>query len=184
MAADRRTPHNKKIATKRNQGLRLDIVAKLYKHGYSYREIQAEVKARLALDTYALSTVKADVDTLLAQWREERKIDLEANLNAELARIDEIIKEAWEAWEKSKEDYEKNSTKQRGVPQDSGEILTAYIEKAINEQRSCGDPRYLDIIDKQLRERRKLLGLYAAEKKEVAMTFETALMQTGIEDDE
>lgn len=187
MTAKKNSLHNKRVAGERNRGLRLDIIAKLYKHGYSYREIREEVMQRLDLDAYSLQTVKKDIDVLLEQWRTERSIDIEANIGAELARIDEIIREAWEAWEKSKEDGEITRNKQKGVPNaETGEITTAYIEKVVNEQRNCGDPRYLDIIDKQLKERRKLLGLYAAEKKEVTgvMTFADALMRTGIDEDE
>lgn len=168
----------------RSREARMDILAKLYRHGYTYREMREEVMRRLDMKTYSLSTVKKDVEALLKQWREERSFDLEQLLSAELARIDEIIREAWEAWEKSKEDYEETRQKQKGVPTQGGEISTAYIEKTINEQRNCGDPRYLTIIDSQLKERRKLLGLYAAEKKDVnVFTFETALMETGIQED-
>ena len=43
------------------QIVRLDIIAQLYKRGYSYREIREEVMARLGLDAYSLRTVHKDV---------------------------------------------------------------------------------------------------------------------------
>ena len=51
------------------QIVRLDIIAGLYKRGYSYREIREEVMARLDLESYSLRTVHKDVNTLLEEWR-------------------------------------------------------------------------------------------------------------------
>ena len=50
---------------KRNQlkQARLEIVAGLYKRGYSLRKIQSEVVKRLELSSYSLATVRKDVQT-------------------------------------------------------------------------------------------------------------------------
>lgn len=180
--------NNKKERIKREQQNRMDIIAPLYRHGYTYREMQAEVKARLDLKTYALSTLKQDVDRLVAEWRAQRMDDVDKNITMELARIDEMVREAWLAWEKSKEDYDQTSQKQKGVPNpDTMEgIVTVQLERVTKGVQSCGDVRYLEVINKLLIERRKLLGLYPAEKRELtgAFTFEQALMQTGVEEDD
>ena len=55
---------------KKDQLLRMDIIAKLYKRGFSYRDIQNEVRTRLDLQTYSLRTVHKDVNRLLEEWRE------------------------------------------------------------------------------------------------------------------
>lgn len=177
----------KKDRVKREQQNRMDIIAPMYRHGYTYREMQAEVKARLDLKTYALSTLKQDVDRLVAEWREQRMDDVDKNITMELARIDEIIREAWLAWEKSKEDYDATTQKQKGIPnpETMEGIVTVQLEKTTKGVQCCGDVRYLELINKQLQERRKLLGLYPAEKRELsgAFTFEQALMETGIEEE-
>ena len=48
---------------------------------------------------------------------------------------------------------------------------------------SYGDPRYLEVINRLLMERRKLLGLYSPEKMDVSgdMSFYAMLMHTGKE---
>lgn len=78
-----------------------------------------------------------------------------------------------------KSDYEGSDTK-------SEEIITVQMEQSSKEVVCTGDPRYLDIIHKALIERRKLLGLYAPEKKDISggMSFEALLMETGIVDNE
>lgn len=176
------------------QIVRMDIIAQLYKRGYSYRQMQEEVKARLDLSGYSLRTVHKDVLALLAEWRETRIESLDHALQLELERIDDIIREAWDAWDKSKQDGDKTRTKQTGVVpnggkgengEQSGEIQTVKVERTSEEQTNCGDPRYLEIIHKNLMERRKLLGLYAPDKKEVSgsLSFTDLLMQTGTVDD-
>ena len=151
------------------QIVRLDIIAQLYKRGYSYREIREEVMTRLDLQAYSLQTVHKDVNRLLAEWRETRIENFDHAVQLELERIDEVIKEAWAAWDKSKTDYERKKAKQQGIPGGDGEVIC------------YGDPRYLEVIHKNLVERRKLLGLYSPEKKEVTgdLSFASLLMETS-----
>lgn len=177
---------------KRNQVQqgRLEIVAKLYKRGYSYRQIQAEVMKRLALETYSLKTVQRDVHFLLDEWRENRLTDMDKALQLELERIDETVRELWEQWEKSKEDYTRTTTTRKGAPkrdEETGQssIKTYGIENKDTNVVGLGNTAYIAEIRQQLAERRKLLGLYAPEKKDISgdMSFATFLVESGILDD-
>ena len=71
---------------------RLEIVATLYKRGYSIRKIQSEVMARLNLKTYSVATVHSDIKSLLEEWRENRIEDMDAALQLELERIDDTVR--------------------------------------------------------------------------------------------
>lgn len=143
---------------------RLEIVGKMYKRGHSYRQIQAEVMARLDLQSYSLGTVANDVKTLLAEWRESRIEDVDAAVQLELERIDEAVAELWEQWEKSKEDTTKRQRKKR-VPKDAeGGSSQAYEERSESDTVGLGNPSYIAEIRQQLIERRKMLGLYSPEK--------------------
>ena len=177
---------------KRNQVklARLEIVAKLYKRGYSIRKIRDEVMRRLDLPTYSLQTVHKDVRTLLDEWRESRLDDLDDALELELQRIDDTVRELWKQWEKSKTDYSKTESKQKGSPsrdKDTGQttIRTFQTERKETEVVSLGNPAYISEIRQQLAERRKLLGLYAPEKKDVqgGISFASFLMESGALDD-
>lgn len=171
--------------------LRMDILSTLYKRGYSYREMRSEVMARLNLQSYSLETLKKDIDSLLEEWRETRIEDLDLALQLELERIDNLVKEAWEAWERSKESYKKVKGTQEGIPGtpdgegegQSGEIITTKMKQTSEDVVSYGDPRYLEVINRLLMERRKLLGLYSPEKMDLSgdMSFYAMLMQTGKE---
>lgn len=177
---------------KRNQLklARLEIVAQLYKRGYSIRKIQSEVVKRLELKTYSLATVHKDIQTLLDEWRENRIEDMDAALQLELERIDDTVRELWEQWEKSKTDYTKTARKQKGSPTRDNQtgqtsIRTYQTERTETEVIRLGAPSYISEIRQQLAERRKLLGLYAPEKKDISggVSFTSFLIESGMLDD-
>lgn len=181
---------------------RLEIVAQLYKRGWTQRKIQAEVMRRLDLPTYSLNTVHRDIRCLLDEWRESRLDDMDDALQLELSRIDDTVRELWEQWEKSKEDYTRTQMKRRGMPasrnqngqnvqnqegqnQNSDRIRTLLVEEKTQNVVGLGNPSYIAEIRQQLAERRKLLGLYAPEKRDVqgSMSFASFLMESGALDE-
>lgn len=181
---------------KRNQEklARLGIVADLYKKGYSFRQIRDEVMRRLGLDSYSLKTVHSDVQSLLKEWRESRIDDTDLAIQLELERIDEACRELWEQWEKSKQDYSRVEKKQKGAPSQDKEkakdsegttIQTTEVQKSETNVVQIGNPAFLAEIRQQLSERRKLLGLYAPEKKDLSgnMSFAAFLMESGVLND-
>lgn len=143
---------------------RLEIVGKMYKRGYNYRQIRSEVIARLNLDSYSLRTVANDIKTLLAEWRKNRIADVDEAVQLELECIKESVAELWEQWEKSKEDSVKRQRKKRVPKGAEGGASQAYEERSESDNVGLGNPAYIAEIRQQLIERRKLLGLYSPEK--------------------
>lgn len=169
---------------------RLEIVASLYKRCFSVRQIQAEVMKRLDLNTYSLSTVHKDIHTLLDEWRESRIEDIDAALQLELERIDDTVRELWSQWEKSKENYIRTSKTRRGAPKTDKETKETKFETFGVEDYSTnvvalGNPAYISEIRQQLAERRKLLSLYAPEKKDIRgdVSFSQFLIESGLIDE-
>lgn len=159
---------------------RLEIVAELYKKGFSFRKIRDEVMTRLDLATYALGSVKNDVDVLLAEWREARLENVDDLVQLELERIDQAVTECWEQWELSKEDHEQSVTTKKATK--DGSIKgdkRSQIETRTAEVRGLGNPAYIAEIRAQLVERRKLLGLYSPER--AVIKTETELSRSEIE---
>lgn len=162
---------------------RLALAAELYRKGYSYRVIAAKIHEEIGVKVSHV-TVKNDVATLLAEWRENRIDEIELAIQLELERIDATIIELWDAWEKSKEDQTINSKKERGVLLPNGRktvsnagdlvderaIKTVAAERIEKNEIGYGDVRYITEIRHQLVERRKIMGMYAVEKKEVEIT--------------
>ena len=145
---------------------------------------------RLDLSTYSLQTVKNDVQTLLEEWRESRLEDTDELVTLELARIDDTCRELWEQWEQSKENFTRQTRKQKGSPTRDAQtgqtsIRTTHTERTETDIQGLGDPSYIAEIRKQLEERRKLLGLYAPEKKELSggLSFASLLVESGMIDE-
>lgn len=168
---------NKPKSHKRHQARlsRLEIVSKMYLRGNSVRKIRDEVMRRLDLATYSTKTVHSDIQLCLKEWRESRLDNTDDAVRLELVRIDETICELWEQWEKSKQDYTKITRKRKGAPvrtandTASGQpgIRTVSTEEQSSEVQGLGNPQYIAEIRQQLVERRKILGLYAPEKREI-----------------
>jgi hypothetical protein len=172
---------------------RLVIVASLYKKGWSVRKICERVKTDMQVSSCSPGTVHKDIQILLKEWRDARLSDMDDLLQLELERIDEAIMELWEAWERSKTDALQVSSKIKGVGSKSDidaiedEVKRqTSIEKAEKREAQCGDPRYISEIRQNLSERRKLLGLYAPDKKEISgnLDFGAFLMDASVIDDE
>lgn len=175
---------------RRNQAkiARLEIVSQMYLRQYSVRQIRAEVMKRLDLKTYSTATVQSDIKTILEELQEQRLDNAEYALQLEIERINHTCQELWDQWEKSKESYVKTMKKRKGVPQfgdEGGKTKTTQIETRETTVVGLGDVRYISEIRAQLQELRKLLGLYAPEKKEVSgeLGFAALLMESGMLDD-
>lgn len=167
---------------------RLEIVSKMFLRQYTVRQIRAEVMKRLNLKTYSTSTVQSDLKTVLEELQEQRLDNSEYALQLELERIDETCRELWAQWEKSKEDYVRTMRKRKGVPQfgdEGGKSRTTQIETSESNVVGLGNVAYIAEIRAQLQERRRLLGLYPPDKKEVSgeLSFANLLMESGMLDE-
>lgn len=175
---------------RRNQAklARLEIVSQMFLRQYTVRQIRVEVMKRLNLSTYSTATVQNDIKTVLEELQQQRLDNAEYALQLELERIDETCRELWAQWEKSKEDYVRTMKKRKGVPQfgvEGGKSKTTQIETRESTVIGLGNVSYISEIRAQLQERRKLLGLYAPEKKEVSgeLSFANLLMESGMLDE-
>lgn len=157
----------KRITAKKLKEERKNIIAPLLVKCWTYRRIREEVMARLDLETYSLRTVKKDIDEINAERLELRHVD-EEKINEmrelELERLDAVISEAWEQWERSKSESIQTVTKQKGKANknskpDTSKITPESIEAIRKMNPGIGDPKYLDVILNALNQRRKVMGL-------------------------
>ena len=166
----------------------MQIVSELRLQGKSVRQIADAVTARLQLPKKVSTfTIHSDIKLLLQQWREDNNHNTEEWVQMEVARVDMLIAELFEAWEKSKTDYEQIRQRQeRGhfeVPatdeaeagKPSGKrsgkrrIPSPYIKQVQSKESvtNYGNVGYISEIRKLLEYRAKLLGLYAPDRREI-----------------
>jgi len=176
------------IYKKRRQAkeARLVIVADMYKKGASVRKIAVAVMEKMQLEKVpATGTIFNDIQSLLKEWRTTRIDDIDLAIQLELERIDEAVHELWEAWTRSKTNHEATTEKKKGNIAGKGKVTTSQIEKTVKEEIKDGDPRYIAEIRQQLAERRKLMGLYAPEKRELSgeLGFYSLLKESSNQDE-
>jgi hypothetical protein len=127
-------------------------VAELFLRGVKR---QGELARRLGVDR---STVSRDLKALNARWKEAAVRDLDAAKGQELEHIDQLLREYWDAWEKSKKGQETTTTEQ--TTGGDGERVRAAIRK----EEQHGDPRYLAGVQWCIEQRARILGLNAPQK--------------------
>ena len=98
-------------------------------------------------------------------WRCEMAHSMNDQIAREVATIDTQLKEAWEAWEFSKKGIKHKRTRSENSAS-KAQIMDYKVEEVITEEDiTAGDVKFLEHINNLGKEKRKLLGLYAPEKK-------------------
>lgn len=138
-------------------------IADLYLRGW----LQADIAAELKIDQ---STVSRDLSALQEEWRQSTLVDLNEAKSKELAKVDQLEREYWEAWERSKENAEVEVTEQIGTrrklkqgEKDTGEpaIVPERLKKYKRVEGQSGNPSFLAGIQWCINKRCEILGLNA-----------------------
>ena len=116
---------------------------------------QAEIGQRLGVSQPQISY---DLRVLRNRWLQSSVVNINEAKARELARVDHLEREYWEAWEKSK-----NPVKTRASKKVSGET----VESTIQGETGTGDPRYLSGVQWCINKRCEVLGLDAPTKREI-----------------
>jgi hypothetical protein len=127
---------------------------------YLRGERQVDIAAKFGLSQPAISR---DLATIKARWKNSQLIDMNEAKQRELARVDELEKVYWTAWEKSLGERRKTrQEKYAGAGENGKEHSRASVETEI----MLGNPSYLAGIADCVDKRCKIIGLYAPAKQE------------------
>lgn len=162
------TTDKKPHATKRTKAQKesdRNFVAGLLVKCIPIREITRELNAKNESEgrgyTLSFQQVHYDIKLIFEEWKEQKAAFLETKIELELAKLDKIESECWEAWERSKEGKQKTVIEGgllQGGAMSGGELRLREIETTF------GDTKFLDIIQKCMDRRAALLGLNAPTK--------------------
>lgn len=130
------------IAERRRQ------VAALYLAG----KVQTEIAVELGVDQ---ATISRDLKALQKQWAEQAVRDLDEAKAEQLAKIDRLEQEYWDAWQQSR--GEQTATSKKLVRDGEKEKAEASTRIAVQP----GDPRFLGGVQWCIEQRCKILGVNA-----------------------
>lgn len=136
-----------RIRTKSQRARDLVKIAEMYLRGMS----QAEIATAIGLSR---SQVGYDLQDVRKQWAEQTTMKLDEHKAEELARLDHLEAQHWQAWEDSRKES-KTTTAANGTRGRTASVRT---------ETRYGDPRFLQGISECIAERCKILGLYAPSK--------------------
>ncbi len=147
-------------------------VAEMYLHGRT----QASIGQELGVSQQQVSY---DLKILQGRWQKSAMMNMEAVKARELAKVDTLEREYWQAWEASK------GEQQRSVIEKSANADIPARARVWKENRN-GDPRFLDGIQWCIERRCKILGIDAPTKVDMrvqdldaAIDAELAKLATG-----
>lgn len=125
-----------------------------------------QIAARLGLSS---STVRRDLRVLREEWKRERLQDHDAWVARQLQELALTIRESWAGWIRSQEPSKQSKMRSRGLtkkpdPRGGGRVKikaedVLEFEQTSKEQTSAGDPRFLEVVERCLASRARLLGL-------------------------
>ena len=142
------------------------FVSDLLAKGFNNQQIVDTVNTKYELN-WKIRHVTTMKELLHKLWRCEIAHTMNDQIAREIATIDTQTKEAWAAWEFSKKGIQrKKSRKEKKVGDESLEGSYDLSEIICEEDTTAGDVKFLQHINELGKEKRKLLGLYAPEKKE------------------
>lgn len=130
------------------------VISNLYMKGW----LQTDIAKELGISN---ATISRDLRTLYKQWERSSLVDIDSKKAEELAKIDHLEREYWDAWERSCKDAE--TIRQEGVAIDKV-IEPKKITKTAAGQ--AGDPRFLTGVQWCIDRRCKIFGIDAPEKKD------------------
>ena len=146
-------------------------IADLYLKGW----IQADIADELGVNQ---STVSRDIKALQKDWLESALVDFNEAKSQELAKIDRLEREYWQAWERSCEDAETVTEKARAS---RGAEKPDSIEKTKQAKGQAGDPRFLNGVQWCIERRCKILGIDAPNK--IGFESDLVVQLVGVDPD-
>lgn len=128
-------------------------IAEMYIQGY----YQSQIGEELGLTQQQISY---DLKVIQRQWLKQTTMALDEYKARELAKIDYLEQTYWKSWRRSLEDTKADTLKARvGQGQSGGQAQP--IERTVKTENNCGDPRFLQGVERCIEQRRKMLGLDA-----------------------
>ena len=124
-------------------------IANLYLQGW----LQTDIADELDLNQ---STISRDLKALHGVWLQSALVDFDEAKANELAKIDRLEREYWDAWGRSRLDAETETVKEEG-----SSIVPERTEKIVQVKGQTGDASFLKGVQWCIEQRCKILGVEA-----------------------
>jgi hypothetical protein len=155
----------------------------MYVRGKSQHDMALELSRHYENVRISPGAIGSDLKAIRQSWLQSTLVDFNAAKAKELARLDEAEREAWDAWERSKEkhvriEYEISDDQ---VPFSADKIADVKRKKRKKViEATVGDIRYLEMIERMITARCNIMGLFEAQRIQVDWRAEA--LQSGLDE--
>ncbi|MCJ7759631.1 hypothetical protein MUP59_00610 [Candidatus Bathyarchaeota archaeon] len=168
---------DRSVTERTNEELERDrvIVARMYVRGKSQHEMLMTINSMYPDRPISSKTINHELQVIRNSWLNSTLVDFNSAKAKELARLDEMEKEAWDAWERSKE---KHIRIEYDVADDQVPFSVDKIANVTRKRKhkiieaTVGDIRYLTMIESAIKMRCDIFGLFEAKKVQVDWRIE------------
>jgi hypothetical protein len=160
------------------------LVARMYVRGKSQHEMLLSINSLYPDRPITPKSIHLDLQFIRKSWLQSTLVDFNEAKVKELARLDECEREAWDAWERSKDkhvriEYEVTDDQ---VPFSIDKIADVQRKKKRKViEATVGDIKYLEIVERMIKMRCDILGLFEAKKIQVDWRLEA--QQAGLDEE-
>lgn len=149
---------NKRTFSQREHDLL--FVANSILEGKGPTEITVELNDRNKYDL-CRQQVSYDIRTIWKEWQTERLKNLDGWKTRQVAILMKIEREAWEAWELSKDPEVSRETGSTSavISAKTGAIAVLPAEKVTTRENEVGDPKFLQVVIKCEERISQILGI-------------------------
>lgn len=152
----------RKTGPRRNPAERqrdLVIVSDLYLKGATQEAIARRVSQNYPEDQpITRQQVGYDIQKLIKRWQKEQLLNIGKAMSCELARINLLERESWDAWARSQQDAQTVTVRTRPSGQGQGQTAETFHKS----EGQTGDPSFLRVVQWCVEQRCSLLGLTVA----------------------
>jgi len=142
-------------------------IGELYLRGWTQAEIADEVKM-------SIPTICRDIAKLHDAWLESSLVNYDKAKAKELAKVDQLEYEYWDAWLRSCENKETETQKGIAIGGSKDNLSPFRKEQTKREEGQTGDPRFLTGIQWCINKRCEILGLDAPNRTDFTLGVKSA----------
>jgi len=152
---------------------------------YLLGEGQASIGSSLGISQQQVSY---DLGVLQKRWRESALIDIDEAKGKELARIDNLERTYWDAWQRSLSERTVTRTKRReqlDARADGDAALHAgHSEAQLQREQRDGNPAFLQGVQWCISKRVELLGLAEPTRVDISLRVRKIAQELGLDPDD
>lgn len=143
------------------------ILVRLYLEGNNHERIRELAKAETGGHVFSRSAVDKAISEAISQWQTDKAAFIDHQKAIELAKINNLENEYWEAWRRSckhQQTINREKTPVKKEADDQSKTVFSISKITDSKRKTTGDSKFLEGVQWCVEMRCKILGIEAVPK--------------------